>query len=283
VAAGGAWARTVLRNCKLSDKQLVSAAVIEFLLKYPERKSQARRVVKDAVKRLTADQGLQNKPHPGRPRLVSDDAAYECVRAFERGVGTFDYDIRNGHWYGFTSIDDAAENCPLIRATLARFNCIPETLWSAMTASKMRHGETWNKISIQVKPALSQETKDKRVEVAKQWDECSTDDIVTWVFLDEKKAVMKSFVHRCYAPPGRRSFQVEAHESLSEMFRTKVCYIGAVCAACGGAVYFEATSGTTGLYTGYRVRTSVPSPRNNHPSSARSSVLCLCPSSCDEW
>jgi hypothetical protein len=44
---------------------------------------------------------------------------------------------------------------------------------------------------------------------------------------------------------------VEAHESLMRLFRTKV-HIGAVwlSAACGGAVHFEATSGTTGLYTG---------------------------------
>jgi hypothetical protein len=282
-AAAGAWARTALRFCQLSDKQLVSAAVVEFLLKYPERQTQAaRRMVKDAEQRLMADEGLQNKPHPGRPRLVSDDAAYECVRAFERGVGTFSYDIRQGHWYGFTSIDDAAENSPLIRATIAKFNCTPETVWSAMTASKQRHGEKWNKISIQVKPALSQKTKDLRVKVAREWDECSTDDIYTWVFLDEKKAIMKSFVHKCYAPPGVRSFQVEAHETLSEMIRTKVCYIGAVCAACGGAVYFEATSGTTGLYTGYRVRTSVPSARNKYPPNVCRSCLCLSPSSCDE-
>jgi hypothetical protein len=71
-------------------------------------------------------------------------------------VGTFSYDIRQGHWYGFTSIDDAAENS-LIRGYHRKiFNCTPETVWR--DDRKQAEAIKWNKISIQVKPALSQKT-----------------------------------------------------------------------------------------------------------------------------
>jgi hypothetical protein len=83
---------------------------------------------------------------------------------------------------------------------------------------------------------------------------------------------MKSFVHKCYAPR-REVIPVEAHETLSEMIRTKVCYIGAVCAACGGAVYFRQQVARQA--SGYRGAHQCPIGEKQVPRNVCRSCLCL--------
>jgi hypothetical protein len=126
-AAAGAREDRQVPN-QLSDKQLPSAAVVEFLLKYPERQTQAaRRMVKDAEQRLMADEGLQNKPHLGRPRLVSDDAA---MRASGRSSAALAPSATmTGPLVRF-HVNRRCSRELLIRGYHRCFNCTPETVWA---------------------------------------------------------------------------------------------------------------------------------------------------------
>jgi hypothetical protein len=132
--ARSAWRRACLggpcSNCKLvaacqrSDHQ--------FLLKYPERSR--RRVVKD---NCDADsEWLRTKP--GRAWSIRRCRLW-CVRTFERSVSFLQLTSEQTATGTGSHQSTMRRSLPLIRATLARFNCIPgDALERDDHASKMK-------------------------------------------------------------------------------------------------------------------------------------------------
>jgi hypothetical protein len=76
------------------------------------------------------------------------------------------------------------------------------------------------------------------------------------VWIDEKQEYLRNgTAYHCYAPPETKSqFRTQRHKSGKAW---KVKYEAAVC-AWAGPIYLRFITGTTGLETPYKVRTSVP-------------------------
>jgi hypothetical protein len=203
----------------------------------------------------------------GRHRTVPDNVIKECLAKFvagsnhdmvTRGIESNEHmETRaRADWWGFTSFEHALTEVQFLRDVIEHHNIIPGTLWNNMQDMHWElYGAKLTKITIRVRPQLKKEIKDERLEAAKLWHTWPLDKLMCIIWVDEKTEYTKCFNYHCYAAFGAQSFQREQSSTLGKFAR--VHYIGAVNAYIGSP-YCAPVTGTTGLKTGFMVRTSVP-------------------------
>lgn len=225
-----------------------------------------RRMLENLYARVKETGTWADRPRSGRPQQLTEDQVSLCIVVFKRGVGN----RRDQNWYGYTSIEHAALLSPLIQRVLDASGVSVDTLWTRMCAAQMReHGKPFRKINIKVRPALRDDVKAERLEIARLWCRWELDDFKDIFWIDEKTEYVKNISYACYADDGEDSYMVESHSSLGTCKKLK--YIACVNAVLG-PVYFKLISGTSDFDSGFAVRTYVPLPRHFHPAVRRAAL-----------
>lgn len=194
----------------------------------------------------------KSRVRSGRPPELSAAHVRQCVTYFKKGIGS----RRSNDWYGFTSIEHAAYACPQIAHVLRVSGVRIKTLWRRMCDQQLEDfGTKFRKITISVRPQLSEKVKRKRLDAAREWAKWTMDDMRCIFWIDEKQEYLGGIKYRCYSDDNAHSYAVESHAVLGS--KQKLKYIAVVNAVLG-AVYMALISGTTDLENEYKVRTRIP-------------------------
>jgi hypothetical protein len=214
---------------------------------------------KNLIEKLIERGNVADRARAGPPLKLDEGKVEECIKLFKQGAVTED-----GSWYGYTSIEHAVTECQGIREIVSKSGVALETLWRRMKATQVRlHGRSFNKITIHVRPPLTDEVKAERLRIAAEWAEYQQDDLERFFWIDEKQLYVHNTCYKCYADDDARSRIVESHQVLGK--KKKLKYIACVNAIVG-PVYMGFLSGTSDYESGFKVRrTVVPSTRHKHP------------------
>jgi transposase len=213
---------------------------------------------KRLIEKLQEDGTTEDRARSGRPPRITEEQVRHCLTYFKKGVGT-----GRKQWYGFTSIEHAAVECPEIAAVLAETGVHIDTLWGRMRDLQMQeHKHGFRKITIRVKPSLTPDIRQERLRKAAEWSRMSLEDLMCVFWIDEKQEYMLDKAYKCYAPDDAESYSVESHSPLGKAKKLK--YIACVNAVLG-PVYIALISGSSDFDSGFMVRTCVPSRRHVHP------------------
>jgi hypothetical protein len=216
---------------------------------------------KRLIDKLRTDGSYMDRARTGRPPRITDAQVRRCVHYFKRGVGT-----EREKWWGFTSIEHAAFECPEIAAVLAETKVSVDTLWGRMKDLQMKeHGHGFRRITIRTKPALSPEVKQERREKAAEWAQMSLEDLMCVFWIDEKQEYVRDKAYKCYAPDDATSYTLESTAPLGKCNKLK--YIACVNAVLG-PVYIALISGTSEFDSSFTVRTCIPSLGYEHTSTS---------------
>ena len=247
-----------------------------FEQKHPQEGLKWQYLMRTTLQRLREHGDVADAPKSGRPPLTREALVEEFWTLFLKGNGQ-----PQGKFNGYTSIHDACKKCHRceeIRKEMHDAKGHPiayETLWHAVRKMhKKKTGRVLRKISLRMKPKLSDTTKAERVQFAiDTLERDAIDHFLDYaIWIDEKAEwVTNNGVLRCYAPVGMKSHFVESDKGMNYKFRVK--YQAAVGAQMG-ALYFEFVAGTTGKTPNNPVRT-VPRRRHLHPASLAALLPCL--------
>lgn len=208
-----------------------------------------RRMLENLYERVMETGSWVDRPRTGRPQKLNKDQVLLCIAVFKRGVGN----RRHQDWYGYTSIEHAALVCVTIQRVLDDSGVTVDTLWTRMTAAQKREiGKPFRKINIKVRPALRDDVKLERLEIARIWSKWALEDFEDIFFIDEKTENMKCIGYSCYADDDDDSYTVESHSTLGKCKRLK--YIACVNAKLG-PVLIKLISVTSDFDSGFTVRT----------------------------
>lgn len=188
----------------------------------------------------------------GRPASISEEMVEQCVQLFKQGVNP-----GTDQWYGYSSIEHALMENTQMHTILRNSGVTLDTLWRRMKATQHRlHGKGFNKITIHVRPQLSEEVKEERLKKAEEWSCYTLEELSRVFWIDEKQLFVQNGQYKCYAMEGMKSKIVESSQGLSKGKKLK--YIACVNAVLG-PVYIAFLSGTSDFTSGFKVRTPVPS------------------------
>jgi hypothetical protein len=196
----------------------------------------------------------------GRPHKLTEQQVRKCLVLFKAGVKG---DSKES-WYGYTSIQHAANVCLGIRRVLDQAEVTVDTLWRRMKEQQRKEfGKKFNKISIWQKPTLTDVHKQQRLDTATRWATWDLDFLKRIVWIDEKTEHLFQCNYRCYAPDDMQSYAVAAPYKLRD--NSKIRYLAGVSAYIGPA-YIDLISGTTGFDSAFTVRTCIPAAGHHHPA-----------------
>jgi hypothetical protein len=240
---------TLMEMSKFSPKEMYKMMAAKFTAQHPEHPiRQLERFFQGVYERACQTGGVGDLPRSGMPRTLGNADVEICVKYFKQGEGTL-----AANWYGYTSIDDAAVNCAAIREVIARTHCSVDNLWRRMQANQLETvGKPFKKLTIRVRPRMTQETKASRVAKASAWARYPMSYWRRVFWIDEKTETARIRNYHCYGPDLMDSFQVEDHSVLGK--GKKIKYMAVVNAVLG-AVLLVLISGTSDYLNDITVRT----------------------------
>lgn len=213
--------------------------------------AKARRYVKSVLKRLNVTGSLEDAPRSGRPRQISEGETEEACKLFLAGLEP------EPNFIGFTSIKHALRECSELQRIKLKCNLTTRGLWKAMKKHRLKSAKCpFKRIVLTFKGRLEEANRAERLKVAEEWLKCGRQDLLRFVFLDEKTEYFKvQGSYCCYAPDHLDSDTRESPVPLKK--GAKVKWLAAVCGLVG-PVFFALTTGTKGLHSHYQVCTFIP-------------------------
>lgn len=236
---------------EVSKRNFFGMLAKQFTEQHPDHNIKApQQWFSNLFKTVSETGSTSKRPRSGRPSKLSVEQVRRCNIYFKRGVGSWG----EPSWYGYTSIEHAARVNRHIKKVLLDSGVSIKTLWNRMQQRQIiDHGKPFKKISILIKPELTNYQKATRLRKAREWMKFTPEKMMSFIWLDEKQEYITTMTYRCYADDNAHSISVPCHKRLGARGK-KVKYISGVSAIFGPA-FFELISGTSDYDSGFKVRT----------------------------